>query len=131
MANKSGWVPEGITAMEYIIKRAKEYPKEVQKLLKHEATQAVGRMKKDAPVDTGRLRRGIKVGAQAGAGLGIKEAVTITSKAIDPDTNADYAADQEFGSRYIPAHPYFFKNVRLMRKKITKRAERLLKSISQ
>ena len=130
MASKSGgWVPEGITAMDYIIDKAKEFPKEVQKLLKHEATQAVGRMKQDAPVDTGRLRRGIKVGAQSGAGLGISEAVTITSKAIDPDTHVDYASDQEFGTRYIPAHPYFFKNVRLMRKKITKRAKRLLQNV--
>ena len=77
----------------------------VDRSLAHNAKQTIGRMRKDAPVDTGRLRREIKYTQS-------KHNITFTSKAIDPEDGRDYAPIQEYGSRYVKAQPYFNKNVR-------------------
>ena len=96
----------------------------VEKTLKHEARNAIGKMKRDAPVDTGRLRREIKYDQKF-------HDVTFTSKAIDPDTGKDYAPDQEYGTRYIKAHPYFNRNVRLFFDKVRKDIRRKIKNITK
>ena len=79
--------------------------REVDKSMAHSAKQAVGWMRRDAPVDTGRLRREIDYRQST-------YNVTLFSEAIDPETRIDYAPTQEFGAGRIPAHPYFYKNVR-------------------
>ena len=75
---------------------------EVNQTLRHVGQNYLGRMKKDAPVDTGRLRRNIEfIQRPLGA--------SFISEAIDPITKVDYAPIQEisqFGT------PYFYKNVR-------------------
>lgn len=58
--------------------------KELQKALKHAGSQGVGRMKQDARVRTGRLRRNIEYDTKG-------RTLVITSEAIDPETNKDYA----------------------------------------
>lgn len=106
------------------IKQLKDFSqKEVDLSLKHAAKNAVGRMKKDAPVDTGRLRREIEY-------ITTRDDLIVESTAIDPDTGEDYSVVQEFGGRFIKAQPYFFKNIRLMISSLTKDLKRKLKLIA-
>ena len=81
----------------------------VERSIQHVASQAVGRMKKSAPVDTGRLRREIGYTTS-------HQNLIIFSEAFDPETGEDYAPLQEYGStrRGIRAQPFFYKNVRWM-----------------
>ena len=75
-----------------------------------EAKNTVRRMERQAPVDTGRLKREIHF-VHTGVG-----SVEFESEAIDPDTGVDYAPAQEFGTRFFKAQPYFFHNIRLFRR---------------
>lgn len=83
------------------------YPDELGKLLKGEsgpvakeilraAIQVEGNAKRLAPVDTGRLRSSIthEVGRD---GRGLYGSV---------GSDGAYAMYQEFGTRYVPAHPF-------------------------
>ena len=90
----------------------------------HAANQTVGRMKKDAPVDTGRLRREVEY-------VLTSKGITIGSEAIDPDTGKDYAPEQEFGTREFPAHPYFYRNIRGFLLYIMKDLKRKLNNITK
>ena len=96
----------------------------VENSIKHVAAQAVGRMKKEAPVATGRLRREI------GYELANKR-VTIFSEAIDPETRIDYAPLQEYGSRKlnIPPHPFFYRNIRWFYNALYKDISRKIRTI--
>lgn len=79
-------------------------PEEIaQEELDNMAIDTIGYMKRDAPVDTGNLRQNIKFEQ-------IADGVSITSEALDGNT--DYAPIQEYGTRFINAQPYFWKNVR-------------------
>ena len=82
----------------------------VEKSAKHNANRALSRMKNDAPFDTGRLKRNIDYRIVDKL---LEFDVIFNSTAIDPEDGRDYAPTQEFGNRYIPAHPYFYKNLRL------------------
>ena len=65
----------------------------------------VEKMRRDAPEDTGLLKRNIEFEVDDGN-------LIIESTAEDPDTGQDYAWKQEFGTRFLPAQPYFYKNIR-------------------
>ena len=98
--------------------------KEVDLSLRHAGKNATGRMKRQAPVDTGRLRREIEY-------ITTRDDLIIESTAIDPVTGEDYSVIQEFGGRFIKAQPYFFKNVRLMISSLTKDLKRKLRLIAK
>ena len=66
-------------------------------------------MKKDAPEDTGRLKNNIEFEVKHKL---FHDEILFTSEAIDPDDGFDYAPVQEFGGRFNPAKPYFWKNIR-------------------
>ena len=106
------------------IRSLEKYPKEIQKVLRHEANNAVGRMKKDAPVDTGRLRREIEAVVRK------DNEVVVSSKAIDPQTGRDYAPVREYGLYGSRAQPYFRHNRDLFFTRLRQRFTRLLKQIT-
>ena len=92
--------------LDLIFKRLKRFStEEVKASLNHIADNTEGRMRQLAPVDTGRLRREILVKV-------ISEAIFFQSEAIDPETKADYAPLQEYGTRHWPAQPYFYPAIR-------------------
>ncbi len=62
-------------------------------------------MDRDAPEDTGRLKRHIDYTAT-------EDNLIFESEAIDPITGRDYAPAQEYGGRHFSAQPYFHKNIR-------------------
>ena len=99
-------------------------PKELQKILEHEASQAVGRMKQDAPVDTGRLRRKIEADVRP------DNEVIIESSAVDPRTGVDYAPLQEYGIG-VPERKYFRHNIDLFRLKLKARLDRAFSNINK
>ena len=101
------------------------FPKTANKILKHEADQAVGRMKRDSPYKTGRLRREIEVKSQTA------DDILITSEAIDPKTGVDYAPVREYGLDGYPAQPYFRHNIDLMYVKLRDRIRRKLIDINR
>lgn len=71
---------------------------EVQLAMHKTIVETVNRMKTDVPVDTGELRNSIK-GTQAGSQASIT-------------ADADHAAPIEYGTRFMSAQPFFFKNIR-------------------
>ena len=100
----------------------KDFGQSVFKLLDHEAQQAYKRMLRDAPYDTGLLRRNIEL-------TRTPETFIFESKAIDPETGIDYAPDQDLprGTLDVKTTPYFAKNIRRMIKDF----ERQVKGIFQ
>ena len=98
-------------------------PKELQRILQHEAEQAVGRIKQDAPVDTGRLRRKVEKEVR------LDNEVIIKSEAIDPRTGVDYAPLQEYGIG-VPEQRYFRHNIDLFRLKLKARLDRAFTNIN-
>ena len=83
----------------------------VDKSLKDGSTDAVRAMKRDAPEDTGRLKR--KIGSKpTGGGVVGKYGVEVSAKAIDDHNGVDYAPFQEHGTRFIEPTPFFYKNIR-------------------
>ena len=86
-------------------------------VLNQEVKYIVGKMKKEVPVDTGRLKNSIKA-YQDPYGAG---GVTFVSSAIDPNSGDDYAPKVEHGTRWQKAQPYFFKNIRLFNKRIVRK----------
>ena len=98
-------------------------PVVLNKITKHEAQQAVGRMRRDAPVDTGRLRRDIEIVKQT------KDDIIIESSAVDPVTKVDYAPIQEYGLHGLKPQPYFRKNIREMFSRLTNRLNLAIKKI--
>ena len=75
-------------------------------IIERQVKNTVGRMKKDAPVDTGNLRSRIDY-EKAG------KVFTIESEARDPETGINYAPIQEFGAPGIRNTPFFYGNIRL------------------
>ena len=107
------------------IKMLKDFSqKEVTLSLDHAARNTVGRMKKDAPVDTGKLRREIEYTVTTND-------VIIESTAIDPETKEDYAPLQEYGSRYLRPQPYFHRNIRYLISSLFKDLTRKLRLIAK
>ena len=100
------------------------FPGTANQILKHESEQAVGRMKKDSPYKTGRLRREIHVALQSA------DDVIIKSSAIDPRTGVDYAPIREYGLDGYAAQPYFRHNIDLMFMKLRSRIHRKLVEIN-
>ena len=96
----------------------------VEKTIQHVASQAVSRMRKAAPFDTGRLRREIDYTTA-------HQNLVIHSEAFDPETGEDYAPLQEFGSRRrgIRAQPFFYRNIRWMFDALYKDINRKIKNI--
>ena len=107
------------------LNKIQEFPKEAKAILRHEANQAVGKMKRDAPVDTGRLRREITATRVSG------DDIVIESIAIDPKTGEDYATIQEFGGRNIRPQPYFYHNIRVMLSELHKRLKYNLQKLTK
>lgn len=56
------------------------------------------RAQQKAPVDTGRLKRSIHPTIPHQVGPGVQQ--------TEVGTNVEYAPYQEFGTKYIPPHPY-------------------------
>lgn len=83
------------------------------KAMKIEGNNAVQRMERAAPVDTGRLRRNIEMEVHS-------KGIEIESRAVDPRTRVDYAPIQELppGTLGIRTTPYFWRNVRQMHRKL-------------
>lgn len=96
---------------------------ELIRSMEHAAKNAVGRMKQDAPVDTGRLRREVEYKVT-------NDDIIITSEAIDPETKVDYAPIQEHGLG-VPPQPYFFKNIRWMTTKLVDDISRKLAQVAR
>lgn len=96
--------------------------KEYLRIMEHHAKNTVGRIKQDAPVDTGRLRREVSYEMAVNG-------VHLRSRAIDPDTGEDYAYVQNYGdsARNIPATYYWSKNIPLMIQRIHRDISRRLK----
>ena len=92
-------------------------PAEIDRVLQHHANNLVGRIKQEAPVDTGRLRRNVKSETFALFG---NNAVRVVSSAIDPQTGEDYTYVQNFGdpTRNIPATYYFTRTAANFARKI-------------
>ena len=105
-----------------LLKEVETFTGDAKRIIKHEADNAVGRMKQDAPVDSGRLRREIE------ARRINKDDVIIESIAIDPATGRDYAPIQEYGLLGYKEQPYFRKNIRLFIDRLTQRLQRALKN---
>ena len=106
------------------IDKLRDYPKEVFRIATHEANNAVGRMKQDAPVDTGRLRREIETYALFGA----KE-IIIKAEAIDPRTGVDYAPIREYGLDGHRVQPFFRHNADVFFTRLRQRLDRTIKQI--
>ena len=87
------------------LKRVNSFPADVIKQLKEDARKAVALIKKDAPYDTGRLRRNVKVEVENG------NQIYIISEAKDPRTGRDYAPVQEYGLEGLTPQPFFRKNI--------------------
>ena len=73
-------------------------------ILEKAGVETVDAMKQDAPVDTGRLRDGIRLEHRG-------KNVLIVSEAESPFTRGDYAPYVEYGGRNTQAQPYFNKNI--------------------
>ena len=99
------------------------YPKIAKKIIKSEADKAVVRMKKDAPFDTGRLKRNIKVTNVTSDDL------TIKSEAINPTTGVDYSYAQEYGLGPGKFTPYFRHNVHILITRLSARLKKALKKL--
>lgn len=94
------------------MKALKVTPERVDQLMRSKVKSTVEKMKVAAPVDTGRLKTNIKA-------LTGRRKVTFESTARASGSRRDYAPFQEFGTRLIAAHPYFFKYVREYTKFVT------------
>ena len=81
------------------------YYQEVRRIRKETLKEAREELLADliaiAPEDTGRLKSEIEIKDTGGS-------IIATSEAIDPISNIDYAPLQEFGTRFIPARPFFY-----------------------
>lgn len=77
-----------------------------KRILHDEAQDTIVRMKAQAPVKTGRLKQNIGFIPRG------NDDIIFHSQAIDPDTGENYPPLQEFGTRFYPAQPYFYRNVR-------------------
>lgn len=108
----------------YIVRELKKFDVDASKVMYNEAKNTVEKIKRDAPVDTGRLRSNVE------AQLTTLGSVEITSEAYDPETGEDYAVIQEFGSRFLPAQPYFFKWVHRYRSKVTNSLRQIFINLS-
>lgn len=75
------------------------------KVIEEASEDAEKLMKERAPYDSGRLQRGITSDVKPNK-------TTITSQAIDPDSRVDYAPFQEYGTRFQPGKPYFYRTAR-------------------
>ena len=94
---------------------------DADKVLNTTSKNTVNKMKREAPYDTGRLRRNIDF-EHTGPGR-----LYIHSEAIDPEDprKIDYAPIQEYG-RGVRAQPYFRKNLRWMRKELFNALKRMI-----
>ena len=101
------------------------FPGTANQIMKHEAEQAVGRMKRDAPFKTGLLRSEIEIVSQDASDI------VIESEAIDPKTGVDYAPVREFGLDGFAPTPYFRHNIDLLENKLEERLERKLVEIAR
>ena len=81
----------------------------IKKTADNLAVKAESRMKKESPIDTGRLRRNINFTIKHKL---FNDEIIFDSEAKDPHSQVDYAPIQEFGGRFTKAQPYFFKNIR-------------------
>lgn len=95
----------------------------LQEELEDMTIDMLGRMVKEAPVDTGNLRQNIDFQAT-------EDGVTVTSVALT-NNNQDYAPYQEYGTRFQPAQPYFWHNVRKGVRDLNERVLTRLKNITK
>ena len=93
----------GIKEFNAAMKRLQTLPKDVmEQELENLAFDAADYMRREAPVDTGNLRRNIKVEKTA-------EGMEISSQAFN-GLGDDYAPHVEYGTRRNRAQPYFWHN---------------------
>jgi len=83
--------------------------------LKKAAKTAVNNAKRNAPVDTGKLRDNIGYDTDP------------MQKRVEVFSNAEYSGYVEFGTRFQNAQPYFTPAVRLAVRNLKKDLERLIK----
>ena len=107
-----------------LIKFSATFGFSVDKVMDSNARNTLAKMKKDAPVDTGRLRRNIT------AQYAIDNKVDFSSEAIDPETKEDYAPKQEFGTRFLPAQPYFYKNINAFKRRFEADVRSIFRNLS-
>lgn len=79
--------------------------KDAEKALNWFLLSAKNDIKRDAPVDTGNLRKSIK-GQKLGKLSGVVESIALG------EDNFDYAPVQEYGSVFRSPKPYFYPNIR-------------------
>ena len=96
---------------------------DLKRSLNHIGKNTVGRMKRDAPVDTGRLRREVTYRVPS------NRDIVLESKAIDPKTGVDYAPAQEYGLHGLRPQPYFRHNARLGFRRLYEDLKRRIKLI--
>ncbi len=93
--------------------------KEASKSIRLFALKSEGDIVRDAPADTGNLRKQVHIK------INKKEAL-VESIALGED-NFDYAVVQEFGSRFRKPKPYFYPNIYRNLKLLTNRINRKIK----
>lgn len=101
----------------------------VRPALERSADELVGTMKRLAPEDDGTLRDSIR--KEAGANelsVNVTAGGPTTTRPVrdGADASYDYSLGQEFGTADMPANPFFFPAVRLLRKKIRSRVKRAI-----
>ena len=69
-------------------------PSKLRKIVALNGSELQQKAQQKAPVDTGQLRRSIRLEIEADGMTAVVSA------------NTDYAAYQEYGTRFMPAHPY-------------------------
>lgn len=79
------------------------FPLVVEAEIRRQGKKSVREVKRDAPVDTGLLRRSVSIKERA---LLLIRQFIITSEAIAED-GTDYAPIQEYGGRFTAPQPYF------------------------
>ena len=124
MALRASVTVEGVEELQKILaKMPRELNELTEQAIEDAAIDAVARMKREAAVDTGNLRRNItftKLGDDA----------EISSQAFNESGN-DYAAHVEYGTRFTKPQPYFWHNIQAAQREVVAQLRSILKRITK
>ena len=123
-SNGIEWNQSDLKSLTGKIKDLAMFPGLARKVLLHESNQTVAKMRNEAPIDTGRLRREIDSKITSSS-------ATIESIALDPKTGIDYAPVREYGLDGHPPQPYFRHNIDLFFTNVRTRLQQTLKRLMQ
>ena len=124
MANRAGVTTEGIDELQKVFaKMGKEAELQLNEIIEDAAIDALGRMTKEVPVDTGNLRRNTEMDVK-------KDVIELSSRAYN-EQGQDYAPYVENGTRLTRPQPYFWHNIRIAKNEIINRGQALLNKISK